>query len=277
MFSLSLSDKNVVFFTVSRNLTPTPPAVVTAFTFAGIAAARCARKARRRWGFKLRPLFRGGCSSSDAKWPPARTQVSPVQQQRRGRVRHRRTRSSTVPPGWVWRGASTPIREISLCCSLSPCRRKPPKSHRLESERTRALGRPGVVRVVREPRHGWGRGMTRRGTHGARVPLVLSPCQGRRLGPNGAATGEFQPVTKLPVDPAQPPLYYAPTHPKSRPLSEGQPSPARGWACRCGSVLDVGVLERRARGRPLGVGVNRSSFRIAPMLRVGRCGACIRE
>ena len=79
MFSLSLSDKNVVFFTVSRNLTPTSPAVLTAFTFAGIAAARCARKARRRWGFKLRPLFRGGSSKlSDAKHPPARTQVSPI-------------------------------------------------------------------------------------------------------------------------------------------------------------------------------------------------------
>ena len=160
MFSFSLSDKNVVFFTVSRNLTPTSPAVLTAFTFAGIAAARCARKARRRWGFKLRPLFRGGWSkSSDAKHPPARTQVSPVKQQRRGRVRHRRTRSSTAPPGWVWRSVTTPIREISLCCSLSPCRRKPPKSHRLESERTRALGRLGVVRAVGEPRRGWGRGM----------------------------------------------------------------------------------------------------------------------
>ena len=72
MFSLSLSDKNVVFFTVSRNLTPTPPAVVTAFTLAGMAAARCARIARRRWGFALRSLFRGGWSkSSDAKHPPA--------------------------------------------------------------------------------------------------------------------------------------------------------------------------------------------------------------
>ena len=160
MFSLSLSDKNVVFFTVSRNQTPTPPAVVTAFTFAGLAAGRCARKARRRWGFALRPLFRGGWSkSSDAKHPPARTQVSPVKQQRRGRVRHRRTSSSTAPRGWVWRGASTPILEISLCCSLSPCRRKAPKSHRLESERTRALGRLGVVRAVREPRRGWNRGM----------------------------------------------------------------------------------------------------------------------
>ena len=107
----------------------------------------------------------------------------------------------------------------------------------------------------------------------------LSPCQGRRLGPyrcrRQASSSLVKP--KLLVEPAQPPLCHALTHPKSRPLSEKQSSSARGWACRCDSVLDFGVLERRARGRPLGVGVNRSSFRIAPMLRVGRCGACIRE
>ena len=107
----------------------------------------------------------------------------------------------------------------------------------------------------------------------------LSPCQGRRLGPfrrrRQATSSLLKP--KLLVEPAQPPLCHALTHPKSRPLSEKQSSSARGWACRCDSVLDFGVLERRARGRPLGVGVNRSSFRIAPMLRVGRCGACTKE
>ena len=107
----------------------------------------------------------------------------------------------------------------------------------------------------------------------------LSPCQGRRLGPyrcrRQASSSLVKP--KLPVEPAQPPLCHALTHPKSRPLSEKQSSSARGWACRCDSVLDFGVLERRARGRQLGVGVNRFSFRIAPKLLRWGFGACTKE
>ena len=246
-----------------------------------MAAARCARIARRRWGFALRSLFRGGWSkSSDAKHPPARTQVSPKKQQRRGRVRHRRTRSSTAPPGGF--GAAPPpqfAKFLSVALSLPVAENPQNLTVSRASERAPSVDSGWCARSESRGVGGVAGCDAARHPRGSGASGSLSPCQGRRLGPyrcrRQASSSLVKP--KLFVEPAQPPLCHALTHPKSRPLSEKQSSSARGWACRCDSVLDFGVLERRARGRPLGVGANRSSFRIAPMLRVGRCGACIRE
>ena len=109
-----------------------------------------------------------------------------------------------------------------------------------------------------------------------KLPLSMSQVALRLISAEPTADSHPQNFG-VPVDLAPPPLYHPPTHPKSRPPSEGRPSTARGWACSSGNVLGVGVLERRARGYQLGVCVNRFPFRIAPKLLRWDCGACTKE
>ena len=140
----------------------------------------------------------------------------------------------------------------------------------------RARARGGVIGPGGELGRGMRGGGARARSQTRKLPLSMPQAALGLISAQPTASSHPQNFG-VPVDRAPPPLYQPPTHPMARPPSEGRPSTARGWVCRCGSVLDVGVLERRARGRQLGVCVNRCSFRIAPKLLRWDCGACTKE
>ena len=140
----------------------------------------------------------------------------------------------------------------------------------------RARARGGVIGPGGELGRGMRGGGARAGSQTRKLPLSMSQVALRLISAEPTADSHPQNFG-VPVDRAPPPLYHPPTHPKSRPPSEGRPSTARGWACSSGNVLGVGVLERRARGYQLGVCVNRFPFRIAPKLLRWDCGACTKE
>ena len=140
----------------------------------------------------------------------------------------------------------------------------------------RARARGGVIGPGGELGRGMRGGGARARSQTRKLPLSMSQVALRLISAEPTADSHPQNFG-VPVDRAPPPLYHPPTHPKSRPPSEGRPSTARGWACSSGNVLGVGVLERRARGYQLGVCVNRFPFRIAPKLLRWDCGVCTEE